>query len=91
MHKEARIFVAGHRGLVGSALVRRLRAEGFHNLILRTRTELDLTDAKAVDRFFAEERPEYVFLAAAKVGGFWPTALTLRISSVSTCRFSSTS
>lgn len=69
MHKEARIFVAGHRGLVGSALVRRLRAEGFRNLILRTRTELDLTDAKAVDRFFAEERPEYVFLAAAKVGG----------------------
>jgi GDP-L-fucose synthase len=64
-----RVFVAGHRGLVGSALVRRLEGEGFDRLLLRTRAELDLTDAGAVERFFAEERPQYVFLAAAKVGG----------------------
>jgi GDP-L-fucose synthase len=63
------VYVAGHRGLVGSALVRRLEAEGFGGLLLRTRAELDLTDGGAVDRFFAEERPQYVFLAAAKVGG----------------------
>jgi GDP-L-fucose synthase len=64
-----RIYVAGHRGLVGSALVRRLQADGCGNLLLRTRSELDLTDARAVDAFFAEQRPQYVFLAAAKVGG----------------------
>ena len=63
------IYVAGHRGLVGSAIVRRLRAEGFTCIITRTRQELDLTDQAAVDRFFAQERPEYVFLAAARVGG----------------------
>lgn len=67
--KDARIFVAGHRGLVGSAIVRRLQREGCSNLLLRGRDELDLTDAGAVERFFAVERPEYVFLAAAKVGG----------------------
>jgi GDP-L-fucose synthase len=65
----AKILVAGHRGLVGSALVRRLRAGGYGNLILRGRDELDLTDQQAVTGFFAKERPEYVFLAAAKVGG----------------------
>lgn len=65
----SKIYVAGHRGMVGSAIVRRLQAEGFGNLILRTRQELDLTDQAAVDAFFASERPEYVFLAAAKVGG----------------------
>ncbi len=69
MQQTARIFVAGHRGLVGSALVRRLEAEGYRNLLLRTRQELDLRDPEATMRFFAEERPEYVFLAAAKVGG----------------------
>lgn len=69
MAPDARIYVAGHRGLVGSAIVRRLQAEGAHNLVLRTREELDLTDQSAVDGFFATERPEYVFLAAAKVGG----------------------
>jgi GDP-L-fucose synthase len=63
------IFVAGHRGLVGSALVRRLEALGATNLILRSRAELDLTDQAAVETFFAAERPAYVFLAAAKVGG----------------------
>lgn len=66
---SAKIFVAGHRGLVGSAIVRRLQAEGANNLLLRTRQELDLTDQAAVAAFFAQERPEYVFLAAAKVGG----------------------
>lgn len=69
MKTSARIFVAGHRGLVGSALVRNLRAKGFANLLLRTRSELDLRDTRAVDAFFHSERPEYVFLAAAKVGG----------------------
>lgn len=66
---DSRIFVAGHRGLVGSAIVRRLEAEGCHNLILRTSKEFDLRDPLAVDAFFAAEKPEYVFLAAAKVGG----------------------
>src|SRR5260370_4316231 len=66
---DARIYVAGHRGLVGSALVRALERAGYHNLLLRTRAELDLTDARAVRQFFAAERPEHVFLAAAKVGG----------------------
>jgi GDP-L-fucose synthase len=69
MNPESSIFVAGHRGLVGSAIVRRLRAGGFRNLVLRERKELDLTRQAAVEAFFAETRPEYVFLAAAKVGG----------------------
>jgi GDP-L-fucose synthase len=69
MHTSSRIYVAGHRGMVGSAIVRRLHAEGFDNLVLRTRQELDLTDQHAVEAFFASEHPEYVFLAAAKVGG----------------------
>ncbi len=69
MEKDAKIYVAGHRGLVGSAIVRRLRAEGFTNLLLRTRTELDLTRQAEVEAFFAAERPAYVFLAAARVGG----------------------
>jgi GDP-L-fucose synthase len=63
------VFVAGHRGLVGSAILRRLQAAGAEKLLLRTHSELDLTDQGAVDAFFAGERPEYVFLAAAKVGG----------------------
>ena len=66
---SARIYVAGHRGLVGSALVRALEAAGYRNLIRRTHSELDLTACQAVAAFFAQERPEYVFLAAAKVGG----------------------
>jgi len=65
----AKIYVAGHRGLVGSAIVRRLEREGFENLVLRTSAEVDLRNQAAVDAFFAEEKPEYVFLAAAKVGG----------------------
>jgi GDP-L-fucose synthase len=66
---DSRIFIAGHRGLVGSALVRRLERGGYTNLVTRTRAELDLEDGAAVGAFFAEARPEYVFLAAAKVGG----------------------
>ena len=69
MEKNSKIFVAGHRGLVGSAIVRTLQNEGFDNLILRTRAELDLTNQQAVEEFFAKEKPEYVFLSAAKVGG----------------------
>ncbi len=67
--RNAKIYVAGHRGLVGSALVRALRAQGYDNLILRGHTELDLLDQAATARFFVEARPEVVFLAAAKVGG----------------------
>jgi GDP-L-fucose synthase len=69
MQLESRIFVAGHRGLVGSAICRRLSAAGYSNLMVRDRTRLDLLDARAVNDFFAAEKPEYVFLAAAKVGG----------------------
>jgi GDP-L-fucose synthase len=69
MDKSARIFIAGHRGLAGSAIRRRLERDGYTNLALRARAELDLRDAAQVDRFFDAERPEYVFLAAARVGG----------------------
>lgn len=69
MNKDAKIYVAGHRGLVGSALLRSLVAKGYHNLVLRTHAELELRDQAAVRAFFAAEKPEYVILAAAKVGG----------------------
>lgn len=69
MEKSAKIFVAGHRGMVGSAIVRKLHAEGFSNLILKSRKELDLCNQAEVAAFFASEKPEFVFLAAAKVGG----------------------
>ena len=69
MDTHSRIFVAGHLGLVGSAIKRKLEAAGYTNLIVRTRAELDLTNQAAVDQFFCSERPEYVFLAAASVGG----------------------
>lgn len=69
MDKNSRVFVAGHRGLVGSAILRRLQADGYKNLITRTREELDLLDARATADFFQKEKPEYVFDAAAKVGG----------------------
>ena len=69
MKRDARIYVAGHRGLVGSAIVRRLQSAGHSNIITRTHAELDLTHQPAVQAFMASERPEYVFLAAAKVGG----------------------
>jgi len=69
MEKEARIYIAGHRGMVGSALRRKLEAEGYANFVFRTSQELDLRDTVAVKEFFADEKPDYVFLAAAKVGG----------------------
>jgi GDP-L-fucose synthase len=69
MEKNARIYVAGHRGMVGSAIVRKLEHEGHTNLLLKTSAELDLRNQQAVDTFFEDNRPEYVFLAAAKVGG----------------------
>ena len=69
MEKNAKIFVAGHRGMVGSAIVRALKKEGYENIITRTHKELDLCRQDQVERFFEEEKPDYVFLAAAKVGG----------------------
>ena len=69
MNKDAKIYVAGHTGLVGGAIMRRLKADGYTNLLARTYEELDLTNQPRVDDFFAKEKPEYVFLAAAKVGG----------------------
>jgi GDP-L-fucose synthase len=69
MQHDSKIYVAGHRGLVGSALVRQLNANGYHNILVRTHAELELTEQAAVRDFFAQEKPEYIFLAAAKVGG----------------------
>jgi GDP-L-fucose synthase len=69
LKKEAKIYVAGHRGMVGSAIVRQLKSNGFHNIVVRTSKELDLRNQQAVLDFFQQEKPEYVFLAAAKVGG----------------------
>jgi len=69
MEKNSKIYVAGHRGLVGSAIVRKLEKEGYQNLILRTSSQVDLRDQQAVKDFFEKEKPEYVFMAAAKVGG----------------------
>ena len=69
MEKNSKIYVAGHRGLAGSAIVRLLKKEGYENLVVRTSAELDLRNQQAVKDFFEEEKPEFVFLAAAKVGG----------------------
>lgn len=69
MNPQSRIYIAGHRGMVGSAIYRNLQSRDYHNLITRTHSELDLTNQQAVNKFFETERPEYVFLAAAKVGG----------------------
>ena len=74
MEKNATLYVAGHRGMVGSAIVRELHRQGYTNIVTRTHSELDLTRQDAVERFFAEEKPEYVFLAAAKVGGIMGNA-----------------
>ncbi len=74
MELNAKIYVAGHRGMVGSAIVRELQRQGYENLLTATHTELDLTRQEAVERFFAAEKPEYVFLAAAKVGGIMANA-----------------
>ncbi len=77
MNKEAKLYVAGHRGMVGSAIVRELEKQGYTNLLLRSHAELDLTDQAAVENFFASEKPDYVFLAAAKVGGIIANANAL--------------
>ena len=69
MEKTSKIYVAGHRGLVGAAICRMLEAKGYHNIIFRRHSELDLARQSNVESFFEKERPEYVFLAAAKVGG----------------------
>ena len=69
MDKSAKIYVAGHRGMAGSAIVRNLNKRGYNNIIVRTSKELDLRNQQAVFDFFEQEKPEYVFLAAAKVGG----------------------
>ena len=69
MNKDAKIYVAGHRGMVGSAIIRELNRQGYKNIVVRTHKELDLCRQEPVERFFAEEKPEYVFLAASKVGG----------------------
>ncbi len=69
MEKEAKIYIAGHRGMVGSAITRKLQSEGYNNLLFRTSKELDLRNQQAVNQFFEQEKPEYIFLAAAKVGG----------------------
>ncbi|MCB0781232.1 MAG: NAD-dependent epimerase/dehydratase family protein, partial [Flavobacteriales bacterium] len=69
MNKQDKIYVAGHRGMVGSAVVRRLEKDGFTNIVTRVSKELDLTEQQAVRDFFAQEKPAYVVLAAAKVGG----------------------
>lgn len=69
MQQQDKIYVAGHRGMVGSAIIRRLQKDGFNNIVTRTSAELDLRNQEATQRFFEEERPDYVFLAAAKVGG----------------------
>ncbi|MGB3614858.1 MAG: NAD-dependent epimerase/dehydratase family protein, partial [Elainellaceae cyanobacterium] len=69
MEPTAKIYVAGHNGLVGSAIIRALNAQGYHNLVTRSSRELDLTRQSEVEMFFEAEKPEYVFLAAARVGG----------------------
>lgn len=74
MEKQAKIYVAGHRGMVGAAIVRELRRQGYENLVTRTHEELDLIRQEAVEAFFAQEKPEYVFLAAARVGGIGANA-----------------
>lgn len=69
MEKNSKIYIAGHRGMVGSAITRKLQSEGYNNLILKTSSQLDLRNQQAVDQFFEQEKPEFIFLAAAKVGG----------------------
>ncbi len=71
MEKKSKIYVAGHRGLVGSAFIRRLEAEGYTNLVTRAHAELDLLRQNRVEAFFKAEKPDYVILAAARVGGIW--------------------
>ena len=88
LHKNAKIYIAGHRGLVGSAIWKNLQEKGYTNLVGRTHKELDLLDGVAVRRFFDEEQPEYVFLAAAFVAVSWQTASTVPISFTRISRYS---
>lgn len=81
MNKNSKIYIAGHRGLVGSAIHRKLMKDGYTNLVVRASKELDLRDKGQVDSFFKEEKPEFVFVAAAKVGGSLPIMNSLRTSS----------
>ncbi|SFB05791.1 GDP-L-fucose synthase [Selenomonas ruminantium] len=74
MEKNAKIYVAGHQGMVGSAIVRELKRHGYENIITRTHKELDLINQVAVDNFFAEEKPDYVFWLQQKLAELWPTA-----------------
>jgi GDP-L-fucose synthase len=87
INKSVKIYVAGHRGMVGSAIVRNLQAQGFGNIVTRTHGELDLTNQHAVKQFFQKERPEQVYLAAAKVGGIhanntYPAARVITVNTV---------
>ena len=77
INKQSKIYVAGHTGMVGSAIVRRLKKEGYQNLILKTRQELDLIDQNAVKTFYEKYQPEYVFVCAAKVGGIYANDIYL--------------
>ena len=80
MEKDAKIYVAGHKGMVGSAICRALQRNGYTNIITRSHKELDLCRQDAVEEFFSREKPDYVFLAAAKVAASWPTVRHWRIS-----------
>ena len=91
LDKNAKIYIAGHRGLVGSAIWKNLQEKGYTNLVGKTHKELDLLDGVAVRRFFDEEQPEYVFLAAAFVGGIMQTASTAPTSFTRISRYSKTS
>ena len=91
MDKSSRIFVAGHRGMVGSAIVRRLNAAGYSNLLLRSRADLDLAAQRDVFEFLATEKPDYIFLAAAKVGGIHANNTAGASSSTRTSPFRETS
>lgn len=80
MEKNAKIYVAGHRGMVGSAIVRELERQGYTNIITRTHKELDLCRQDVVEKFFAEEKPEYVFLLQQRLAVLWPIAKHWQIS-----------
>lgn len=88
MEKTAKIYVAGHHGLVGSAIWNNLQQKGYTNLVGRSHKELDLLDGQAVKKFFDEEQPQYVILAAAHVEASWRTVFTVPILFIRTCRFS---
>ena len=90
MEKDSKIYVAGHRGLVGSAIWKNLQSKGYTNLVGRTHKELDLLDGTAVKKFFDKEQPEYVVLAALLLAVLWQTAYTEQTSYIATFRYSKT-